>query len=168
MDVDGVFQTVQLLLEGWVEKFENPAPNRLDAYMARADDLLAAVAGLRVKRLGYLAAITGLDPGKDSEELEILYHFCAGIVVITLRVRVPKIAPGVPSLSQIIPSAEAFERELSEMFGVAVVGLRNQERLYLSDDWPDGVYPLRKDVDMRAVFAEHQAERSGSWAAPDR
>jgi NADH-quinone oxidoreductase subunit D len=31
------------------------------------------------------------------------------------------------------------------MFGVDVVGTPNPDRLFLPDDWPDGVYPLRKD-----------------------
>jgi len=61
--------------------------------------------------------------------------------------RLPREAPVVPSLSEIIPSAEAFERELREMFGVEISGLKTPERLYLPDDWPEGVYPLRKDFD---------------------
>jgi ech hydrogenase subunit E len=33
-----------------------------------------------------------------------------------------------------------------EMFGVVVEGTPNTNRLFLPDDWPDGVYPLRKDA----------------------
>jgi Ni,Fe-hydrogenase III component G len=111
------------------------------------------VVTLRVKRLGYLSAITGLDPGVETGQLEALYHFCAGAAVITLRVRVPREGGMLPSLCEIIPSAEVFERELSEMFGVTVTGLRAPDRLYLPEDWPDAVYPLRKDVDPRAFLS---------------
>jgi Ni,Fe-hydrogenase III component G len=38
------------------------------------------------------------------------------------------------------------------MFGVTVVGLRNVEHLYLPDDWPAGVYPLRKDHNPQPVL----------------
>ena len=107
--------------------------------------------GLRVQRLGYLCAITGIDPGVETGELEILYQFCTGEVIITLRVSIARDDARVPTISEIIPIAEAYERELSEMFGVHVEGLRNNERLYLPDDWPEGVYPMRKDFEQSAI-----------------
>jgi Ni,Fe-hydrogenase III component G len=135
---------------GWVETTTRPEPNRVDFSLKSPGDLVPMVAGLRVKRLGFLSAITGLDPGPDTGQLEVLYHFCAGAAVITLRVRVPREAGAVPSLCPIIPGAEAYERELSEMFGVTVTGLPTPARLYLPDDWPAGVYPMRKDHDPQA------------------
>ena len=77
--------------------------------------------------------------------LEVLYHFCADYATITLRVNISKAFPNINTLTEIIPSAEPCERELSEMFGIKVVGLRNTELLYLPDDWSEGFYPLRKD-----------------------
>ncbi|GAB4541899.1 MAG: hypothetical protein Kow0063_33230 [Anaerolineae bacterium] len=131
----------------WVTETWQPEPNRLDARLRSPDDLLPLVAALRVKRLGYLAAITGLDLGPEAGEIEVLYHFCVRSAVITLRVHLPREGARVPTLSEIIPSAEAFERELSEMFGIKVNGLRTPEHLYLPDDWPETAYPLRKDFD---------------------
>ena len=131
----------------WETVTERPEPNRLDATLKSTEDLIPIVVALRVKRLGYLSAITGLDLGVEAGELEVLYHFCTASAVITLRVRLPREEPVVPSLSEIIPSAEAFERELREMFGVEISGLKTPERLYLPDDWPEGIYPLRKDFD---------------------
>jgi len=151
MDTNTALQTARLLVDEWAAAFETPAPNRLDVYLTRAADLIPAVAGLRVKRLGYLAAITGLDPGAEESNLEVLYHFCAGEAVITLRLRVPKEGGALPTLSEIIPSAEPFERELSEMLGVAVTDLPSRGHLYLPDDWPENVYPLRKDFDQQAL-----------------
>ena len=72
-------------------------------------------------------------------------------MVIALRVRIPRQGGAVPSLSEIIPSAEVFERELHEMFGIEITGLRNNERLYLPERWPEGVYPLRKDFDPASL-----------------
>jgi len=152
MDAENTFETVHLLLEDWAERFETPDATRLDVYMTQIDDLLPAVVGLRVKRLGYLAAIVGLDPGIDMNDLEILYTFCTEQLMIILRFRIPKINGSVPSLCDIIPSAESFERELREMYGVNIVGLRNPGHLYLPDDWKEGVYPLRKGVDLRTAF----------------
>lgn len=151
MDIETTLETARLLVEDLANKIETPEPNRLDVYLKGVEDLATAAAGLRVKRLGYLCAITGLDPGLESEELEALYHFCTASVIITLRVSLPKTSPSIPSLCELIPSAEPFERELSEMFGIQVVGLRNPEHLYLPDDWQEGIYPLRKDFDPQAI-----------------
>jgi Ni,Fe-hydrogenase III component G len=131
----------------WTTETARPEQNRLDVTLTKPDDLVPIVVGLRVKRLGYLSAITGLDLGPEVGELELLYHFCVAAAVITLRLRIPRENGSTPSLCEVIPSAEAFERELSEMFGVTVVGLRNPEHLYLPDDWAEDQYPLRKDFD---------------------
>lgn len=151
MELETIFETARLLVEDWAEKVESPAPNRLDFSMRRVDDLVPAAAGLRVKRLGYLSCITGLDPGAESPNLEVLYHFCTGPAIITLRFLVPKSNSRIPSLTPIIPSAESFERELSEMLGVDITGLRNQDYLYLPDDWQPGNFPLRKDFDPSQI-----------------
>jgi len=144
MDHHSTLQIASVLLAPWAEGTQTPEPNRLDIAIAPSD-LAMAVAALCGPRWGYLTAITGLDLGAEAGAIEVLYHFCAGAAVVTLRVRTPRMSPSVPSICPIIPSASFFERELSEMFGVVVVGTPNPDRLYLPDDWPAGVYPLRKD-----------------------
>lgn len=151
MAFEEIFTTTRLLIEDFAARIEQPEENRLDVYLNGSADLVPAVAGLRVKRLGYLACITGLDPGVEAEDLEVLYQFCPGAVVITLRVNVPKARPEAPSLTSIIPGAEPFERELSEMFGIKITGLRNPDRLYLPEEWPAGVYPLRKEFEPQTM-----------------
>jgi Ni,Fe-hydrogenase III component G len=79
--------------------------------------------------------------------------------VVTLRVGVPRESGHVPSLCELIPSAGPFERELREMFGIIVDGLPNPDKLYLSDDWPEREFPMRKDSDPRAALAA--AEEGG-------
>jgi Ni,Fe-hydrogenase III component G len=156
MNTQTVLETSRLVLEEWTERFETPADNRLDVYLRDVKDLVPAVVGLLVKRLGYLAAITGLDPDAEAPMLEILYHFCKGPAVVTLRVNVPKDNAEIASLCEVLPSAEPQERELREMFGVEVIGLRNPEFLYLPDDWDQADYPLRKD--FVAVSAVEKVE----------
>jgi Ni,Fe-hydrogenase III component G len=138
----------------WSAESNRPEPDRLDVTLSTPADLVPMVVALRVQRLGYLAAITGLDPGPETGRLEILYHFCAGQAVITLRVSVPREGGAVATLSEVIPSAGVFERELAEMFGVTVTGLRKPPHLYLPDDWPEGVYPLLKDFDPQAALPQ--------------
>jgi len=139
--------TATELFENWVWKTrtETPEPNRLDVYIQSSEELIPMTVGLRVQRLGYLATITGLDLGPEAGECELLYHFCTAAAVITLRLRIPREGAIVPSLCSVIPSAEVFERETAEMFGVTFHGMKNPEHLYLPDDWPDKTYPLLKD-----------------------
>jgi len=140
----------------WATEVSQPSPKRLDVRVKELKELVPIIVGLRVKRLGYLAAIVGLDLGKEANELEVLYQFCPGDAVITLRVRVPRERGSVPSLCDIIPSAEPYERELREMFGVEVIGLHTPELLYLPEDWPSGVYPLQKDFDPGVLSTSQQ------------
>ena len=154
MNLDPKLHTAQLLVEEWAERIETPTPSSMDVYMRDPKDIVPAVTGLRVKRLGYLSAITGLDPSVEGEALEVLYHFCTGSVTITLRLQLPKSNPAVPSLCEIVPSAEPFEREVSEMFGITFSGIRNPDRLYLPDDWVEGVFPLRKEFEPQESKGE--------------
>ena len=78
------------------------------------------------------------------DKLEALYHFTEGPVVATLRVTVPYADPRVPTICPLVPTATLYEREMQEMFGFVVEGTPVPDRLVLPDDWPDGVYPLRK------------------------
>jgi Ni,Fe-hydrogenase III component G len=114
------------------------------------DNLLAVVSILLDNDWGYLATITGTDLGVETNEIEILYHFCNGAAVITLSVKVPRDNAIVPSICGIIPSASFFERELLEMLGVTITNTPNTAHLFLPDNWPDGVYPLRKDFVMHS------------------
>ena len=91
------------------------------------------------------ATASGSDIG---DELEALYHFCYDAVglVVSLRVRTPKSDGTVPSLTPVVPPAEWIEREMTDLLGITFEGHPRPERLILADDWPEGVYPLRKDT----------------------
>ncbi len=142
-----LLETAAALLQPWAAEPVMPEASRMDVPVPAAD-LLAAVKALHDARWGYLSAITGLDLGPEAGAMEALYHFCMGAAVVTLRVRLPRDGASVPSVCGLIPSASFFERELSEMFGVTVTDTPDPSRLFLPDDWPDGVYPLRKDFVM--------------------
>ena len=125
----------------------NGRPDCLDVNIT-ADELLTVIATLLDNEWGYLATITGVDLGVEAGEIEVLYHFCHGASVVTLSVKVPRDNAVVPSICGIIPSASFYERELIEMLGVTITNTPNTDHLFLPDNWPDGVYPLRKDFVM--------------------
>ncbi len=158
MDTNAILQKADELLTPYAKETKTPEPNRHDVIIAR-EDLLAAVKTLTDARFGFLSAITGLDltptpsPGKGGEpaatgDLEVLYHFCQGAAVVTLRVRVPRAGAELPSVCGLVPYVSLFERELSEMFGITITNAQYPEHLFLAEDWPVGVYPLRKDAQI--------------------
>ncbi len=173
MDYAEILASAEELLRPWSGVVTHPSPERVDVTIPDRS-LKAAVKTLVDAKWGYLAAITGLDhhgttqPAPEelrwqrlSEEgetalaledregtLEVLYHFCSGACVLTLRVGGIRYSfPVLNSICGTIPMATLYERELSEMFGIKIVGTPVVDKLLLSDDWPDGVFPLRKSFD---------------------
>jgi len=124
--------------------WKRPVPGRIYMTVRREDG--PQMARRIFKQLGArFATATGLDTGAA---LEVLYHFCydqAGLVV-NLRVSTDKSRPTLPSLTPVMPAAEWIEREIMDLLGVRFEGHPRPERLILSDDWPEGFYPLRREV----------------------
>ena len=92
----------------------------------------------------HITTITGMDTGK---EFILMYHIFAKKykVMFTIRFTVPRDNPVVKSITDILPGASLYEREVYDMFGIKFEGHPNLKRLLLPEDWPEGVYPLRKD-----------------------
>ncbi len=79
--------------------------------------------------------------------MEILYHFLIEDInlLISLRVKLQKSKLEIDSLLPIFEGANWIEREMHEILGINFKGHPDLKRLLLPDDWPDGVYPLRRD-----------------------
>ncbi|WP_080797279.1 hydrogenase large subunit [Arabiibacter massiliensis] len=65
---------------------------------------------------------------------------------LTVRAEVDPETCSFPSVTPRVPACVWSEREVRDMFGLVPVGLPDERRLVLPDDWPDGLYPLRKDA----------------------
>ncbi len=91
-----------------------------------------------------LSIATGVDTRAG---IEILYHmaFDKLNLFLTVRTLAPKPNPEVESIAPFLPGAEWIEREIHELLGVNFVGHPRLEKLLMSDDWPEGRYPLRKE-----------------------
>jgi Ni,Fe-hydrogenase III component G len=90
-----------------------------------------------------LCAITGTD---DGATIGVIYHIATEDgIILSLKTAVPRNAPAIKSIAGLFPAADVYERELVDLLGVEVSGLVEGNRYPLTDDWPKGEYPLRKD-----------------------
>lgn len=96
----------------------------------------------------HLAVISSSDRG---DSVELIYHFTIYYgrhlkeLSLGLSVSLPKSDLSIPTITDVIPGALFTEREVQEMMGVTVVDIPDRRRLFLPEDFPEGVYPWRKD-----------------------
>jgi formate hydrogenlyase subunit 5 len=95
-----------------------------------------------------ISAITGVDLG---ETIEIMYHIRTRGIILTIRTQIPKKDPQIRTVTDILPGANFHEREVADLFGVTFEGHPNPGRLILSEEWPRGLFPLRKDAEITNV-----------------
>ncbi len=107
------------------------------------DELIPAVIALREKlSIIQLSVIVG----EDVRDAFLGNYIFTGEKVVVLQVRIDHEKPEVPTLAEIVPGAIVYERELKDLFGIDPVGHPDIRRQALPEEWPEGVYPLRKDV----------------------
>lgn len=112
----------------------------------------ATEAAVRLKVLGFdhAVAVSGVDY-LNEKRMEVVYflssysrddlkHF-----VISLKVQLDRENPTTRALTPIWESANFFEREAFEMYGISFEGHPNLRKLLLQDNW-DGPPPMRKDL----------------------
>jgi len=95
-----------------------------------------------------IIAITGLDLG---ENLGVYYHFRTSNALVTIKAEVPKANPTIQTIVDIHPGAAFHELEVTDLLGVIFEGNRPEGHFVLSEYWPQGVYPLRKDVKANEI-----------------
>ena len=84
----------------------------------------------------------------DFDGIEILYHFSydpSGVIVTVRAILKDKDNPRIDTITTVTRSAWWIEREIRELFGVEFDGNEDMRPLLLPDDWPKGVWPLRKN-----------------------
>jgi len=95
-----------------------------------------------------ITAITGLDLGAN---LGVYYHVHATNVFVTIKAEVPKENPKIQTIVDIHPGALFHELEVADLLGVIFEGNPTSGHFVLSENWPEGIYPLRKDVKANQV-----------------
>lgn len=120
----------------------------------KPESLLELLAFLKGMGYSHIATITGMDLG---ESLAAFYHLTDTHMIITIRAKTPRTAPGLPTTAGLFPGTDGYERELEDMFGIKIAGLKPGRRYPLPDDFPAGQHPLRKDWKVGDVYPEEKA-----------
>jgi|GEM_PF-629201 len=112
-------------------------------------DLPSAARALKdssVFKLDFLSSITGAD---YLDYLEAVYHFYSmqnKTGAVTLRVRVKRGSPNIPTLVPVYRGAEFQEREAYDMYGIVFEGHPDLRRIFMWDGFEG--FPLRKDYEQ--------------------
>ncbi len=91
-----------------------------------------------------LVDITAVDYPERATRFEIVYHLMSMYTNLRVRIKAP-VADGqiIPSITEIHPSANWFEREVFDMYGLMFSGHPDLRRILT--DYGFRGYPLRKD-----------------------
>jgi NADH-quinone oxidoreductase subunit C len=141
---------------------DNPLASALDDLAATAKfdfeeltvevdrvNLLAALRRLK-HELGFerLSTVTGVDRYPAEPRFEIVYHLqsIAGKQRLRLKARLSGETPEIESAFPVYRSANWYEREVFDLYGVRFLNHPNMTRIMLPDGWEG--HPLRKDVSV--------------------
>jgi len=152
MTRDKVLKNIQdKFKEDIIDVFDK-SPKRI--YIEIKPESIRKVAGYIFNDLG---ARFNIASGVDCRRhMEILYHFTFEDInlLVSIRVKLDKSKLEIDSLLPLFEGANWIEREIHELLGINFKGHPDLRRLLLSDDWPEGVHPLRcdyKEWDNKAI-----------------
>ncbi|GAC1448732.1 MAG: hypothetical protein PVSMB4_06220 [Ktedonobacterales bacterium] len=103
----------------------------------------------------FLADITAVDWPEREPRFDVVYHLLSleTRAVVRLKVRVgatDEESPEVPTVTTVWPTANWYEREIFDLFGIRFAGHPNLQRILMRADWVG--HPLRKDYPLTGVI----------------
>jgi NADH-quinone oxidoreductase subunit C len=105
-----------------------------------------------------LTDITAIDHAKKGFRYEVVYFLYSNKFKDRLRIKVPVHENNLhcPSMVEVWESANWYERETYDMFGIKFDGHPNLRRFYMPEDFNDPetgepLYPLRKDFPLGGI-----------------
>ena len=96
----------------------------------------------------HFAVSSGYDIGNS---VELVHHFSIyhgeklREININITVPLPKDDLTIDTITDLIPGALIAEQEKQEMLGVKVIGIPKDERVFIPKEFPEGMYPWRRD-----------------------
>jgi membrane-bound hydrogenase subunit beta len=107
-----------------------------------------------------LITISAVD---NTKTLELVYHLTGPHrMVVSIAAELPRDQPAIATVSDTLPPAAIYERQIHDLFGIAFHGHPGLAKIVLNEDWPENEYPLRKDwkPDPDTFYGGIKGERS--------
>jgi NADH-quinone oxidoreductase subunit C len=113
--------------------------------VAPADILRALRLARDELKLNRLSTVTGVDLYPAEPRFEVVYHLQSVHSKERLRIkaRLPGTDPEIESAVPVFRSANWYERETFDLFGIRFLNHPDMRRILMPEDWEG--YPLRKD-----------------------
>ncbi|MEL7564152.1 MAG: NADH-quinone oxidoreductase subunit C [Dehalobacterium sp.] len=70
-------------------------------------------------------------------------------LLLMIKILIDPKQSSFPSISEHIPAAALYEREINDLFGLKPKGHPDPKRLVFHSNWPEEEFPLRKDFDKK-------------------
>jgi Ni,Fe-hydrogenase III large subunit/Ni,Fe-hydrogenase III component G len=135
-----------------IKRADLPSDNRLFVFIDASSVKFVCQHLFRDLDARYVASIA-VDDRPYSGNFLVAHNFafdkdhllCSAIAYL------PPHNPTIESITDFVPAASWAEREMRDLVGIELIGHRYPKRLVLPDGWPEGNYPLRKDVPWNQV-----------------
>jgi NADH-quinone oxidoreductase subunit C len=110
-----------------------------------AENIRAAAAAVQSAGYNFLEDVTAVDWFPAEPRFQISYHIVSHTLKERVRLRafVESIDPSIDSIVPVWVSADFYEREVFDLFGVRFHGHPNMRRIMMPDEFEG--HPLRKD-----------------------
>ena len=140
-----------------LQKLREFAPEAIQAIQDFRGELTISIAARDLRRIceflreatslsfRFLSDLTAADHYPNEPRFEMVYHLFSieNSSRLRLKTQVGGTDPKVDSLVPVWPAANAFEREVFDLFGIRFEGHPDLRRILLPEDWEG--HPLRKD-----------------------
>lgn len=115
----------------------------IDKHAAR--DVCAVLRDDPACPFNYLADLTAVDWYPSEPRFEVVYHLLSISKKerVRLKAKLDGSSPVIESVTSVWPSANFYEREVFDLFGIRFTGHPHLERIMMPDNWEG--HPLRKD-----------------------
>jgi NADH-quinone oxidoreductase subunit C len=110
-----------------------------------AREIRGAAAAMQAAGYNFFEDMTAVDWFPSKPRFQLSYHLLSHTFkeYIRLRIFVDGDSPSAPSITPVWPSANYYEREVFDLFGIRFEEHPNLRRILMPDEWVG--HPLRKD-----------------------
>ena len=132
-------------------RLEPPAGSPQDVAVVAPGDYHAAVAACREAGFTTFSDLCAVDYLARPARFEVVVILVSRALGRRLRIRVavPGTDPRLPTITDVYPGANFYEREAFDLYGIEFDGHPDLTRILMPDDWEG--HPMRKDYAVGSV-----------------